>query len=80
MKRPRPSIVAWGSVVGGILVYEYFAPSDELMSEGMDRMLERYPWFTRLAIALLSLHLANCLPERIDPFHHVAKKIRKTNR
>jgi len=69
----RPGTIAWAAAVGGILAYEVLAPDDELMSEAVDRALQRYPWTTRILIATLGLHLANLLPERIDPLHHLGK-------
>lgn len=73
MKKPRTGTIAWVATIGGILLYEVLAPDDELMSEAVDRALTKYPWTTRALIATLGLHLANLLPERIDPLHHLAK-------
>lgn len=73
MKKPRPGSIAWIAVLGGILTYEALAPHEELMSEAVDRALERYPWTTRIAITYLGLHLANLMPPQIDPLYQLGK-------
>ena len=64
---------AWAGLAVGVLAYEVLAPDGELMSEGVDRALERHPLITTLAIGATALHLLNILPERIDPFHQALK-------
>jgi hypothetical protein len=63
--RPSPSALAWGAIVA----YEIFAPEGQLLSEGADRAIERYPRTVPLVIGVVSLHLANAIPERYDPLH-----------
>lgn len=63
--RPNAAALAWGA----ILAYEMVAPPGELLSEGADRSLSRYPILTRVAIGVTALHLANLLPEKYDPLH-----------
>lgn len=68
MKRVRGEH-AW--VVLGLLViaYEIVANDGELLSEAVDRFIEKHPIATRLAVAGVAMHLANVAPNRIDPLH-----------
>lgn len=71
MERPRPATLAWGALAAGVTAYEIFCPKGETLSEGVDRALE-HPvgrYLAMFAIAVTSAHLANVLPERIDPYH-----------
>lgn len=75
MERPKPSTVAWGTLAAGVAAYDLFCPPGETMSEAVDRALE-HPAKKILAlgaIALTSAHLANMLPQRVDPFHQATK-------
>lgn len=68
----RPSTKAWGVLVAGVAAYDVLSPSGETLSEGIDRALERHPVsraLTLAAIGVTALHLANVLPEEVDPFH-----------
>jgi hypothetical protein len=67
----RPEITAkrgWMAIGALVLAYEMAAPPGELLSEGVDAALETHPYLTTLAIGAVALHLANVLPEKIDPF------------
>lgn len=64
---------AWGALALGILVYELAAPRGELMSEGADKALESHPLLTYATIGTVACHLANILPEWIDPIHQSLK-------
>lgn len=66
--KPEPSTMAWGAIIAGVSVYEYFAPEGQLLSERVDRAIENHPIAVPLAIGITALHLANKLPERVDPF------------
>lgn len=64
---------AWAGIAVGVLAYELACPDGELLSEGVDRALERHRIATTMAIGVTALHLLNMLPERIDPFSHFTK-------
>jgi hypothetical protein len=68
----RPSTKAWLGLGAGVAVYEVLCPEGELMSEAVDRALEGRP-FVRAAtlggIAITACHLANLIPQSVDPFH-----------
>lgn len=68
----RASDRAWIILAAGIATYEVVAQPDELLSEAVDRYLEARPWFTRLLVAVVSAHLLNLIPPKIDPLHRIA--------
>lgn len=57
----------WTTLVGSILVYEIVCAEDELLSRGLDRLMERHPVWPRIAVLAVAFHLINWLPERFDP-------------
>lgn len=72
----KPEITAkraWMALGAAVAAYEAIAPTGELLSEGVDKALLKYPLTTRLAIGVTALHLANVLPPSIDPFHQLIK-------
>lgn len=67
----RPELTApraWAVIGLGVLAYEAACPKGELLSEGMDRAIEKYPKAVPLAIGAVALHLMNKFPDKIDPF------------
>lgn len=71
----RPSTLAWCAIAVGVAGYDLSCLPGETLSEAADRALER-PVGKVLAlgaIALTASHLANLLPEQIDPFYHALK-------
>lgn len=74
--RHRSKVKAWHLwlIVGAVVVAaELVAPEGELLSEGVDRALERHPWLVRLAIEVTARHLLNELPPHLDPFTHIPR-------
>ena len=69
----RTSDRAWIVLAASIVTYEVVAQPDELMSEAVDRYLESRPWFTRIAVAIVSAHLLNIIPPKLDPLHQLAR-------
>lgn len=73
MERPRSSTLAWATLVAGVTAYDYFCAPGDTMSERVDDWLEKPT--TRVlalgAIGITAAHLANVLPERVDPFHRL---------
>ncbi len=72
----RAASKAWIGLAAGIIAYDVLAPPGETLSEACDRAMERYPVGTILTIGTVALHLANVLPQSIDPIHQLAKRIR----
>lgn len=66
---------AWATIGLGVLAYELVTPPGELLSEGVDRAIAKYPILTRAAVGYTALHLMNLLPEPVDLFHHVTKNL-----
>lgn len=75
-RNPLTARRGWLGLAAGILAYEVTCPDGELLSEGVDRALEKHPVATMLAIGVTALHLANLLPEQIDPFHQGMKLLK----
>lgn len=76
MRTYRSRIKAWHlwCVVGVVVVVaEAIAPPGELLSEGVDRALEKHPLLTRAAIEITARHLTNDLPPAVDPFAYIPK-------
>lgn len=61
----RPADRAWLALAGGVVAWDFFAPDEETLSEGVDRYLERHPWLTRAVIMTVARHLVNELG--LDP-------------
>ena len=64
---------AWLGLVGGIALYEAIAPKNHLLSEGVDRMIEKHPVATRAVIGYTAAHLMGLLPEKFDAYSRTAK-------
>ncbi|ANA86467.1 hypothetical protein BH762_gp051 [Gordonia phage OneUp] len=71
---------AW-FVIGGFTAYhELTCTPGELMSEAIDRAIEKHPILTRLVFVIIMLHLNNWIPKRLmwlDPFHQLAVVTKK---
>ncbi len=63
----------WLALAGVVTALEIVAPEGELLSEGVDRGLERHPLLVRAAIIVTAAHLLNLLPERFDPYARLPK-------
>lgn len=61
---------AWAGLISGIVLYEAVAPQNHLLSEGVDRMIDKHPVATRAVIGYTALHLCNAFE-----IHPVLKKI-----
>jgi hypothetical protein len=74
----RPSSIAWGTLIGGVAAYDILAPSGETLSERVDTTLEgQWRYLALGSIAITAAHLANVLPERIDPLHQLSYVVRQ---
>lgn len=69
--------MAWCVTAAGIAAYEFLAPQSELMSQAVDRGLEKHPVLVTAAIGLTALHLVNVLDHPwlrwMDPYQSVAR-------
>lgn len=75
----RTAEKAWIGLGAGILAYEILCPPEELLSEGMDRLIEKHPIATRAIIGAFALHLANLVPEKIDGIHHLSRFVSRAH-
>jgi hypothetical protein len=76
----RPELTAtrgWAAIGLGVLAYELACPQGELLSEGVDRALDRNRPLTVAAVGLTALHLLNALPDKADPFKRGLDLLRK---
>lgn len=64
---------AWLLLFGFVTIYEVTAKPGELLSEEVDRQLEANRWLTILFGVVTVAHLYNLLPNRIDPYHWLAR-------
>lgn len=66
----------WLAIGLVVAAHEVLCPPGELLSEGCDRALQAHPHLVRAAIGITALHLANLLPEQLDPFSKILKFIK----
>lgn len=66
----------WKVILGCVLAYEALCVEEELLSRGMDRLLEKHPVWPRIAVLVVAFHLVNWIPERVDPFAVAVHKTR----
>jgi hypothetical protein len=76
MRKPGWGDWAWMA----ILAYELFCPPGEMLSESLDRKLDRLPRLTEALIVYCALHCANRLPSRLDMFHQTARVLGRVER
>jgi hypothetical protein len=78
----RYSTKAWLGLGAYVVATEVCAPQGELLSEAVDRWLEKHPARTVSALAITgtTLHLLNLLPEKYDPFAITVKSVRLARR
>jgi hypothetical protein len=50
---------AWLALAVLVLIYEISCREGELLSQAVDRYLERHPWLTRFVVIQTALHLLN---------------------
>ena len=71
----------WAAIGLFVCAYEIACPPNELLSEGVDKALERHKILTTLAIGVTALHLANGFDavhlEKYDPFSRVINTIKQ---
>lgn len=68
---------AWLALGVIIVGYEILAADGQLLSEAVDRALEKHPVLVRAAVLLLAGHLINALPNKVDPIHLLAVALRR---
>jgi len=71
----KPELMTAG-LVASALVYDLRCPPGGTISEVTDKLIEKHPVATRIAIGATALHLANLLPQRVDIIHQAFKRIK----
>jgi hypothetical protein len=69
--------IAWVALAAAVVLYEAAAPTDQLLSEAVDRYRAKHPFATNTVICYVALHLLRQWPRRIDPLHQLAVKLNK---
>ncbi|QAY02767.1 hypothetical protein SEA_SHAOBING_36 [Mycobacterium phage Shaobing] len=69
---------AWLALGAGVVAYEIACPPGELLSEGVDRYLDRRKWMTRVVVVGLAAHLLNLIPQRFDPLTRLSAAVRRS--
>lgn len=72
----QPELTArrgWIAIAVGVTAYELACPKNELLSEGVDRAIDKHPVAIPLAIGYVAAHLCNLLPEKLDLFTQITK-------
>lgn len=68
---------AWIALALFVIGYDAVATDGELLSEAVDRFIEKRPGITRLIVAIVAAHLLNLIPDRFDPMHRAAQTTRR---
>lgn len=76
IKDIEPRHKAWVALAGSVICYDLLAKDGQTLSEGVDHYLEKHPVMTLGAIAITAGHLANIIPESIDPIHQLHRLVR----
>jgi len=63
----------WALLALYVILFDLTCRDGQMLSEGADRALERYPRATAAGIAMVALHLGNCLDPRYDVIHQLTR-------
>jgi hypothetical protein len=66
----------WVLLFGLVVYHEAVCKDGELLSEEVDRALEKHPALVYLFTLVTVAHLLNWLPPTIDPYQRLAEKFR----
>lgn len=66
-----PARRMWAVIFGLVVLHEFTCSEGELLSEEVDRMLDKYPLATYAFTAITVAHLLNWLPPTIDPYRAI---------
>ena len=67
---------AWAAIAIGVTAYELACKDGELLSQGVDKAIDKHPVAVPLAIGITAAHLCNLIPEKIDPFTQFTKLVK----
>ena len=61
----------WAAIGIAVAYHELSCKDGELLSEGVDRALEKHPVLTYSLITITAAHLLNQLPPKADPYQWI---------
>jgi hypothetical protein len=64
----------WVALFIAVVYHEATCKPGQLLSEEVDRSLEKHPWITYGFTLITVSHLMNWLPNNLDPYHRIGKK------
>ncbi|MGW6624258.1 DUF7427 family protein [Nocardia sp. NPDC055002] len=70
----------WAVLFGLVVYHEVACDDGELLSEGVDRALEKHPLLVYGFVAVTVAHLLNWLPNKADPYHAVGTLYERLNK
>jgi hypothetical protein len=73
----QPSDLAWITLAAGVLTYEVYCPTGQLLSDAADRYRTRRPLLINLVVLTVASHLVRLTPRPIDPIHHMTYAVKK---
>lgn len=65
-----------GALTASTIAYDLLCAPGGTVSEAVDGIIEKHPIATRVAIGTVALHLANAIPEQLDPISRAFKRIK----
>lgn len=68
---------AWIALGLYVIAYDAIANEGELLSEVVDRFIEKHPAATRVIVIGVAAHLMNLIPPQVDPLHKMAITTRR---
>jgi hypothetical protein len=71
---------AWLAIAVIVVGHNVSADDGDTLSEVVDGWIAAHPWLARSVIAVLALHLANAISNRVDPVHLVFVGVRARRR
>lgn len=69
MRRSLSGKSMWAAIAAAVVYHELACSEGELLSEAVDRALEKRPVLIHVFIAVTVAHLLNRLPTKVDPYH-----------
>ena len=86
-RKPKPSAMAltktappvralsgsgmWAAIAAAVVYHELSCRDGELLSEAVDRGLEKNPVPIYALVLITAAHLLNWLPTKVDPYHRL---------
>lgn len=67
----------WAAIAAVVVIHEAVCEDGELLSEGVDRALDRSPIFVYALMFVTVSHLLNWLPKSIDPYRAIGSYRKK---